>query len=101
MAGTLTGGQRARDANRASYGDDYYQRIGSLGGSAPKTRPSGFRANRKLASIAGRLGGSISRRASSKTGLKRSLSLSEQQRHRKRFERNYAKLKAVHKKSNG
>lgn len=101
MAGTIAGGKQAAEANKTNYGGDYYVRIGSLGGSAPKTKPSGFKANPQLASIAGRLGGSISRRASSKTGLKRSLSLSEQQRHRKRFDRNYAKLMAVHRRANG
>lgn len=36
---------------------DYYPKIGRLGGSAPKTKPSGFATNKKLASIVGKKGG--------------------------------------------
>ena len=60
MAGTKEGGIRARDKNKATYGEDFYAVIGAKGGKASKT--GGFYANRELASIAGRKGGLKSRR---------------------------------------
>lgn len=60
MAGTQAGGKAAGKSNMEKYGADYYARIGALGGSAGRT--GGFYANRKLASMAGRLGGAMSRR---------------------------------------
>ncbi|MDE2104882.1 MAG: hypothetical protein KGL39_47030 [Patescibacteria group bacterium] len=66
MAGTMSGGKAAALTNKIRYGTDYYTRIGHLGGSAPKTKPSGFAADRELASIAGRFGGQIGRRGSRK-----------------------------------
>lgn len=32
MPGTMTGGKKARETNKERYGDDYYKRIGSMGG---------------------------------------------------------------------
>lgn len=60
MAGTLQGGKKAVETNKAKYGDDFYKRIGTLGGK--KGRTGGFYANRELARIAGAKGGRISRR---------------------------------------
>jgi hypothetical protein len=60
MAGTVAGGHAASKTNRAKYGDDFYRRIGAMGGK--KGRTGGFYANRELARIAGAKGGRISRR---------------------------------------
>lgn len=60
MAGTTIGGKKAAAKNKARHGDDFYKRIGAIGGRKGTT--GGFYANRKLASIAGRKGGLKSRR---------------------------------------
>ncbi len=60
MAGTKEGGMAACRTNKSKYGDDFYRRIGAIGGK--KGHTGGFFANRKLASTAGRKGGLISRR---------------------------------------
>ena len=60
MAGTETGGRKARDTNRARYGKDYYKVIGAKGGKIGRT--GGFYANRELARRAGAIGGRISTR---------------------------------------
>lgn len=69
MSGTSAGGQAARDRNRKLYGDDYYARIGSIGGK--KGHTGGFSSNavgkdgltgRQRARIAGSKGGKKSQR---------------------------------------
>lgn len=60
MAGTLTGGKLAAQTNKTKHGEDFYKRIGAIGGS--KSRTGGFYANRELARIAGAKGGRVSRR---------------------------------------
>lgn len=60
MAGTKEGGVAAAKTNKAIYGNDFYRRIGTLGGKVGHT--GGFWANRELARIAGTKGGRISRR---------------------------------------
>lgn len=65
MPGSRKGGLKTTITNKALYGDDFYARIGKIGGSTPKTRPSGFRARPELASAAGRKGGLISKRGPS------------------------------------
>lgn len=60
MAGTKQGGQQASRTNKAKYGDDFYAKIGALGGKKGTT--GGFYANRELAREAGRIGGLKSRR---------------------------------------
>lgn len=60
MAGTVEGGRAARDTNKRKYGEDWYVKIGAMGGK--KSRTGGFFANRELARIAGAKGGRISRR---------------------------------------
>lgn len=67
MAGTLEGGKKAAATNKAKHGDDFYARIGRKGGKNGHT--GGFFANRELASEAGRIGGTISRRGKSKVNL--------------------------------
>lgn len=59
MAGTKLGAQRAAETNKVKYGEDYYGRIGALGGK--KGRTGGFFANRELAATAGRKGGQARR----------------------------------------
>lgn len=61
MAGTKAGGQAAAKTNKAKYGDDFYPRIGAMGGK--KGHTGGFYANRELARVAGARGGRVSRRA--------------------------------------
>ena len=64
MGGTKIGGLKAKEKNLATYGEDFYAKIGSKGGKASKT--GGFYANRELARIAGRKGGLKSRRGKKK-----------------------------------
>lgn len=60
MPGTIAGGKKAAMTNRAEYGEDFYRRIGAMGGANGKT--GGFAANPELARIAGAKGGRRSRR---------------------------------------
>lgn len=60
MSGTKAGGLKAAATNIEKYGDDFYKRIGQKGGSNGHT--GGFASNPALAKIAGRKGGSKSRR---------------------------------------
>ncbi len=64
MAGTKAGGQAAAATNKTKYGADFYAKIGAKGGKLGKT--GGFFANRELAREAGRRGGRVSRRTSTK-----------------------------------
>jgi uncharacterized protein len=92
--GTKEGSIRAVKTIYARHGRDHFARIGAIGGRRGHT--GGFYANRKFASIAGRLGGQLSRR-----GYK----LDDEERHRIRckYEREYKKaheeLMAVHMKA--
>lgn len=76
MAGTKEGGAKAAATNKAKYGDNFYANIGSEGGKT-KSPSKGFGTDKrswldkklgkpKLASVAGKKGGTISRRGSSK-----------------------------------
>lgn len=60
MAGTKTGGKAAAATNKAKYGNDFYAKIGAIGGRKGKT--GGFFADRELARRAGAIGGRISKR---------------------------------------
>lgn len=60
MPGTKAGGAKAAITNKAKHGEDFYKRIGKIGGQNGVT--GGFAANPDLARIAGRKGGLISRR---------------------------------------
>lgn len=64
MAGTKAGGAKAVATNKAKYGEDYYSRMGKIGGKKGTT--GGFYANRELAREAGKKGGRISRRGKAK-----------------------------------
>lgn len=64
MAGNKIGGIKARNKIYESQGNDFYKRIGQIGGRNGHT--GGFAANPELAKIAGQKGGKISRRRSAK-----------------------------------
>jgi general stress protein YciG len=64
MAGTKDGGIKAAETNKQIHGEDFYKRIGAIGGRNGHT--GGFAANRELAREAGRKGGFISKRGPSK-----------------------------------
>lgn len=66
MAGNREGGLKAAAKNKAKD-PDFYAKIGRKGGKAGHT--GGFAANRELASIAGKIGGKISKRGKSKVNL--------------------------------
>jgi hypothetical protein len=69
VPGTHVGGVTAGDTNKARYGDDYYRRIGKLGGlkskggqfTADYVGPDGA-TGREIASRLGSVGGKASRR---------------------------------------
>lgn len=60
MSGSREGGLKAAETNKAKHGADFYQRIGRRGGQNGVT--GGFYNNPKLAKMAGKKGGTISRR---------------------------------------
>lgn len=72
MAGTVAGGKAAARTNKRIHGEDFYARIGAMGGSKGTTggfasamHPNGCRWSpraHKLAECAGAKGGTISRR---------------------------------------
>lgn len=64
MPGTLEGGKLAAETNIARHGDDYYSRIGAIGGRNGNT--GGFK-DINLAKKAGAIGGKLSRRGPSTT----------------------------------
>lgn len=64
MAGTKAGGLKAAATNIARNGEDFYKRIGQIGGRNGHT--GGFASNPELARLAGAKGGRISRRGSAR-----------------------------------
>lgn len=60
MSNTKAGGIKVAETNKRLYGDDYYVKIGAMGGKI-KNGNKGFGSNRELAKIAGRKGGLKSR----------------------------------------
>lgn len=42
MPGSVEGGKLAEATNKARYGEDYYKKMGKLGGAAPTSKPKGF-----------------------------------------------------------
>ena len=64
MSGTKAGGMKAAATNKAKYGKEFYARIGKKGGQNGHT--GGFAANPALARLAGKKGGTISRRGPAK-----------------------------------
>lgn len=61
MPGTKEGAAKASKTNKNRYGEDFYAKIGAIGGKASTT--GGFYGNRELARIAGAKGGRASKRA--------------------------------------
>jgi len=60
MAGTIEGGRKASTTNRKLWGEDFYVRIGAMGGKAGRGHQF---AHGKVSPVeAGRKGGSASRR---------------------------------------
>lgn len=66
MAGTKIGGLKAARTNLREHGNDFYARIGAMGGRNGHT--GGFASNPALARVAGRKGGRISSRKGIKNG---------------------------------
>lgn len=60
MPGTVKGGKNAAETNKLRYGNDFYKKIGRIGGL--NSSGGGFAANPELAREAGRKGGLKSRR---------------------------------------
>lgn len=60
MAGTRIGGIKASQINKKKYGDDFYRRIGSMGGK--KSTTGGTYGRPEWASKIGSIGGSRSKR---------------------------------------
>lgn len=60
MAGTKEGGRKAAETNKARYGKDFYAIQGAKGGK--KTGMKGFALDHERARIAGKKGGTVSRR---------------------------------------
>lgn len=70
MSGTKQGSRKTALTNKRKYGEDFYSRIGRLGGSVHNPL-KGFGSHRELASIVGAKGGYKSRRtAKSNVGSK-------------------------------
>lgn len=76
MVGTKAGGLKAAATNKLRNGQDFFKRIGRKGGQNGNT--GGFASNKvgtdgltglERARIAGKKGGSISRRGASKKGV--------------------------------
>lgn len=64
MPGNRAGGLKAAATNKHRYGENWYARIGRIGGQNGNT--GGFAANLELARIAGAKGGKISKRGPAK-----------------------------------
>ena len=61
MSGTKIGGMKAKLTNQKQFGEDFYKKIGSLGGRKTGVK-KGFAANPALAKMAGSIGGKKSKR---------------------------------------
>lgn len=79
MVGTVAGGKKTAKTNKKKHGEDFYSRIGSIGGKTPTSKPKGFAANPELARKAGRKGGAISRRGPAKDDIDKAEELLEQE----------------------
>ena len=63
MAGTKRGGRKAANTNRQRHGDDFYARIGSMGGRKTDVAKGFAAMSPEKRSAAGRKGGRRSSRA--------------------------------------
>lgn len=65
MTGTLTGGRQSAKTNKERHGEDFYKRIGAIGGKRSNTGGYAYakaRGNMDLIRESGRKGGLRSRR---------------------------------------
>jgi len=62
MGQTVEGGKKVAVTNKAKYGEDYYVKLGALGGSGSRPETRYFRRNPEAARIAGAIGGRLSKR---------------------------------------
>ena len=69
MSGSKIGGRKASRTNRERYGEDFYKKIGAIGGR--NGHSGGFSYNPALARVAGSKGGSKSKRGLKFLGMKR------------------------------
>lgn len=69
MSGNIIGGRKASRTNRERYGEDFYKKIGAIGGR--NGHSGGFSYNPALARVAGSKGGSKSKRGLKFLGMKR------------------------------
>ena len=65
MSGTKNGGVKAAETNKKRYGKDFYKKIGAKGGVKTGVK-KGFAANPALAAMAGKKGGTKSKRGKAK-----------------------------------
>jgi len=65
MSGNRAGGLKAGQTNKRKYGEDFYKRLGEMGGHSSRGC-GGFAANPELAKIAGSKGGKRSKRGPGK-----------------------------------
>lgn len=69
MSGTAEGGQRTAQTNKEKYGENYYSKIGAMGGKKGKKDGAikGFAAmSYEKRAAAGRAGGKVSKRGPAK-----------------------------------
>ena len=64
MSGTKAGGIKAAATNKKRNGEDFFKRIGAIGGRNGHT--GGFASSHELAVEAGRKGGRVSKRGKAK-----------------------------------
>lgn len=62
MSGSVAGGIKCAATNKEKYGEDWYRKIGAIGGRKPTTKLKGFAANPELARAVGKIGGLKSKR---------------------------------------
>lgn len=62
MPGTKAGSEKAMKTIRSRYGEDFFKKIGKVGGIRGKGKVKGGFNDLELASRAGRIGGSVSKR---------------------------------------
>jgi general stress protein YciG len=98
MAGNRESGKQAAQTNIKRYGANYYKQLGKLGGVASTGR--GFATIPGLASLAGRLGGSISRRGN-QSKLTPDQKAKIRERFYKQYQKNLANLTKIHEKAKG
>ena len=60
LPGNILGGRRAAETNKRKYGEDFFRKIGAIGGKAVGYK--GFATNPELAKISGAKGGHNSKR---------------------------------------